>query len=345
MTSTSAAGDHSLLGDAIDCLAKLPADQLRCYRIDADKRRLVTISPLQLSEEWDEKPEEVWVDIQASEPTFFQEFLEKLELHPLIIEDCLDPYRSSRFSSYDTSLHFEFPVYATDSVDDYLSVICVPRMLITIHATPIPAIDSLLGSLDKQVQLIDGTKSALLYAILDALGDCLIHAARNGRCEIRHLSQSMDRDPETVDIEKIISVKRHLQDITMIAEDQLYCIRALIAVDSNALPISSQHEYLRDAVRNYETALRVVHRYESRATEMHQQYQFSLQTKTEARIRVLTILSSICMPLTLIAGIYGMNFAIMPETQWPWGYPIALATMFTIAVGQLIFFYKRGWLG
>ncbi len=345
MTSTSTAGDHSHFGDAIDCLATLPVDQLRCYRIDADTQRLVAIAPLQLSEEWAEKPKELWIDIQASQPTQFQEFLEKLELHPLITEDCLDPYRSSRFSSHDTSLHFEFPVFATDSVDDYLSVICVPRMLITIRTTPIPAVDSMLGSLDTQKRLNDGTRSALLYAILDALGDTLIHAARNGRSEIRQLSQSMDKEPDTVDFEKIISVKRRLQDITMIAEDQLYCIRALIAVDSDALPISSQRDYLRDAVRNYETALRVVHQYESRTTELHQQYLLSLQAKTETRIRILTILSSICLPLTLIAGIYGMNFARMPETQWPWGYPAILAAMFVIAVGQLVFFYKRGWLG
>jgi magnesium transporter len=345
MTSTSESGGPAFLGDAIDCLATLPVDQLRCYRIDTDRRCLVAITPLQLSKEWADKPEEVWIDIQASQPTLFQEFLEKLNLHPLIIEDCLDPYRSSRFSSYDTSLHFEFPVFATDSVDDYLSVICVPRLLITIRTTPIPAIDSILENLDALVRLNDGTKSALLYAMLDALGDCLVHAARNGRSEIRQLSQSMDKNPDTVDFEKIISVKRRLQDITMIAEDQLYCVRALIAGDSDALPISSQRDYLRDAVRNYETALRVVHQYESRTTELYQQYLLSLQAKTEARIRILTILSSICLPLTLIAGIYGMNFARMPETQWPWGYPAILAAMFVIAVGQLVFFYKRGWLG
>jgi magnesium transporter len=218
-------------------------------------------------------------------------------------------------------------------------------MLITIRTTPISAVDSMLGSLDTQVRLNDGTKSALLYAILDALGDCLIHAARNGRSEIRQLSHSMDKEPGAVDIEKIISVKRRLQDITMIAEDQLYCIRALIAVDSDALPISSQRDYLRDAVRNYETALRVVHRYESRTTELHQQYHLSLQAKTETRIRMLTILSSIFLPLTLIAGIYGMNFASMPELQSTWGYPATLGTMLAIAIGQLLFFYKRGWLG
>jgi magnesium transporter len=143
----------------------------------------------------------------------------------------------------------------------------------------------------------------------------------------------------------IISVRRRLQDIALIAEDQLYCIRALIPVDSGAFPIGKQRDYLQDAARGYETALRVLQRYETQASELHQQYLASLQAKTDSRIRILTILSAICMPLTLIAGIYGMNFARMPELRASWGYPATLAAMFLIAVGQLWFFYKRGWLG
>ena len=81
------------------------------------------------------------------------------------------------------------------------------------------------------------------------------------------------------------------------------------------------------------------------AGELQQQHASYLQARTETRIRILTILSSICMPLTLIAGIYGMNFAQMPELRSFWGYPVTLALMFTIAVGQLWFFYKRGWFG
>jgi hypothetical protein len=94
---------------------------------------------------------------------------------------------------------------------------------------------------------------------------------------IRDLSRVLDSEPDAVDMEQIISVQRELQDITMIAEDQLYCLRGLISVDSNALAISGQCDYLRDALRSYETALRVVHRYESRAAEMRQQYPFFLQ--------------------------------------------------------------------
>ena len=80
-----------------------------------------------------------------------------------------------------------------------------------------------------------------------------------------------------------------------------------------------------------------------RPAELQQQYHLSLQSRTDARIRTLTILSSICMPLTLIAGIYGMNFEMMPELDESWGYPVTLSLMGLIAGGQLVFFYRQGW--
>ncbi len=236
-------------------------------------------------------------------------------------------------------------MFAEDSVDHYLSVICVPGMLITIRTTPIPEFDLLLQHLDGQLQLNEGTTSAMLYAILDALTDRLVQAAGSARDEIRQLSGAMDTQANGVDIERIVAVKRIVQDISTIAEDQLYCVTALVHVDTAAFSISQQRDYLRDAVRSYETALRVLQRYEARAAELHQQYLASLQGKTEARLRVLTILSAICMPLTLIAGIYGMNFSRMPELQVSWGYHATLIAMAGIAAGQMWYFYKRGWFG
>ena len=265
--------------------------------------------PSGLLNNWPTTTDEVWIDIQAPHPNDFRPFLEQLNLHPLIMEDCLDPYRSSRFSSFEKSLHFEFSVFTGKAVDDYLSVVCIPRMLITIRTTQMPAFDGLLRDLESQMQLNAGTKSALLHAILNALGDRLIQAAIGCRDKIRSLSRSMDDNADAVVIDEVISVKRRLQDIATIAEDQLYCVRGLVAIDSDALSIADQRNFLRDEVRNYETALRVLHRHEARAAELQQQYTSCLQARTESRIRVLTILSAICMPLTLIAGIYGMNFA------------------------------------
>ena len=345
MNSRQQPSTNVQLEEALSRLDPHQVEQIRCFRIGASSCRLVSITPAALAQEWATSTDDVWIDIQASHPLAFRTFLEPLDLHPLILEDCLDAQRSSRFSSYDTSLHFEVPVTIEAGQDHYLSVICLPRILITIRTAPIPEVDHVMQDLDHHLQLNAGTKSALLYAILDELTDHLVQAAADVRLKIRELFRAMDSRPESVDVEQIVAAKRIVQDICLVAEDQLFCVSSLIPVDSQALQMAPQRDYLRDAARNYEAALRVLQRYASGAAELHQQYHSSLQAKTEARLRILTILSSICMPLTLIAGIYGMNFARMPELRASWGYPVTLTAMAAIAVGQLLFFYKRGWFG
>jgi magnesium transporter len=66
--------------------------------------------------------------------------------------------------------------------------------------------------------------------------------------------------------------------------------------------------------------------------------------RTNDIMKVLTIVSTIFMPLTLVVGIYGMNFVNMPELHWPWGYPLVLLAMAGMAVGMLAYFRKRGWI-
>ncbi|MCA9602958.1 MAG: hypothetical protein KC417_13075, partial [Myxococcales bacterium] len=61
-------------------------------------------------------------------------------------------------------------------------------------------------------------------------------------------------------------------------------------------------------------------------------------------MKVLTIIATIFMPLSFISGVYGMNFRVMPELEWRWGYPVALLVMLAIAGGLLSFFHRRGWL-
>ena len=79
-------------------------------------------------------------------------------------------------------------------------------------------------------------------------------------------------------------------------------------------------------------------------------YLSSLGFRTNEIMRVLTVISSVFIPLTFLAGVYGMNFNTehplnMPELNWFWGYPFSLVLMAVVAFGQLIFFRRRGWLG
>jgi len=73
-------------------------------------------------------------------------------------------------------------------------------------------------------------------------------------------------------------------------------------------------------------------------------YLSSISNRLNEVMKVLTIIATIFMPLTFIAGVYGMNFKYMPELEWPWGYFMVWGIMLTIAVSMIVFFRKRKWL-
>ena len=73
-------------------------------------------------------------------------------------------------------------------------------------------------------------------------------------------------------------------------------------------------------------------------------YLSSVSNKMNQVMKLLTVMSSIFIPLTFVAGIYGMNFEYMPELHWVWGYPVVLAAMLTLAVSLTIFFRRKHWI-
>ena len=114
-------------------------------------------------------------------------------------------------------------------------------------------------------------------------------------------------------------------------------------VESSAFRIQDQRKYYRDLATEVRQAIHGADSLASRLRDMHQHYQLASQDKTNRRLSALTIIQAIFVPLTLIAGIYGMNFQYMPELQWGHGYGLILALMTLIAITELWFFKRSGW--
>jgi len=78
--------------------------------------------------------------------------------------------------------------------------------------------------------------------------------------------------------------------------------------------------------------------------QLRDQYKAQLDIKQNRIMTILTVVTTIFMPLTLIVGWYGMNFRYMPELEWRWGYPVIIVVSLLIAIGCLLFFKKKKWL-
>lgn len=286
-----------------------------------------------------------WVDIAQPGPTALTEVLSPLQLHSLILEGCLEPTAGSHVAPYERALFIKLPAQlAWDNVNRFfLSIICLPRSIITIHDSSIPALESIAGDFSAAVRFHTLSTSAILYQILDRLIDEDMAFVLEARREIESLEEAIDQEPKSVEIDQVLAAKRRGGRLSITFEDQHYCVTALQTVESEVFDITDLREYFRDSLAHLEYALRSVGRQQGRLAELHQHYLLTLQEKTNKRLRLLTIISAIFMPLTLIAGIYGMNFRHMPELIWPCGYPLVIAVMFTLAAVLLWIFYRKGW--
>ena len=286
-----------------------------------------------------------WVDIENSDPTTLEEFLSRLQLHPLILEGCLEPTTGSQVSPYEQSLFIKLPTQLVweDLDQSFLSIICFAHSIITIHDSSIRALDGITKDFSGAVRFHTLSTSAIVYQILDRLIDEDMASVLKSRREIESIEEAIDHEAESVQIDQVLALKRRVARLSITFEDQRYCAIALQTVESEVFDITDFREYFRDTLAHLESALRSVGRQQAHLAELHQHYLLSLQDKTNKRLRLLTIISAIFMPLTLITGIYGMNFRNMPELTWPYGYPLVIAAMFALAAVLFCLFYRKGW--
>ena len=286
-----------------------------------------------------------WIDMADPGQKDLEEFFAPMDLHPLILETCLDMTAGYRVAPYEHSLFIRMPIQlAWDNPEQsFLSIICLSWAIITIHDRPVPVLDAIAAEFSTAVRFHAMSTSAILYQALDHLIDEDLSFALESLHAIDSLEEAVDKDEHTTQTDRIMAFKRHVARLSTTFEDQHYCVTALQAVESDVFDISDFREYFRDSLAHLEYALRSVDRQQARLAELNQHNLLMLQDKTNKRLRLLTIISAVFMPLTLIAGIYGMNFLYMPELKWHYSYPAVLALMLAIAAGLLWLFQKRGW--
>jgi len=162
------------------------------------------------------------------------------------------------------------------------------------------------------------------------------------------LGETVVMHPEEGHLEEIYSLKREL----LYLRRAIWPLReALSALEREPAIQEETKLFVRDC---YDHAIQIIDILEGlreRGASLMDIYMSSISNKMNEVMKVLTLFATIFMPLGFIAGLYGMNFNTetspynLPELNWYYGYPIALGTMFGIALALLIFFYCKGWLG
>ncbi len=318
--------------------------KLRSFEL-TDKKQLVEVPIEAGSLAWFEDPVHRWLDLEAPEEEELNAFLEPLKIDPEMLRSRMDPRSNMLVEIFDNLLFIRIPTQESSAAVDFtsISLLCLPTTLVTIHREPVPAISDLASRLAGQIRLKSATTSALVYQVITRLSAENFFAF--GACRQRQeaLSKRIIEDSDSIEPEDIFALSQQITNIGDANEDHAFCVDVLQKVESASFGVADQLEHFKELDRSLERHQRSMDRLEENVKDLHQQFLLAIQDRTGNRLKILTVLSAVFLPLTLIAGIYGMNFENMPELGARYAYYVILGFMALVGMGMLAFFYKKGW--
>ncbi len=286
-----------------------------------------------------------WMEIESATNEELSAELSAQDLHPLIIEDCLTPGYSTMIDRYETAVYVEFPINQLEPYGRtaYLSIIYLSNLLITIRHGVLPGMDKFAAMLQNQSVLYDNHSRALSYQLLNYFVMQELTAVRQMRDQVDELTHAFVTDATAVEVETVAALKRRVSSLSDISEDRFYSLKSLMTVRSETLEIGDEKPYLNDLISDAEYTFRMIQRLEDRLHDLHGDFQLMAHDETEKRLRILTVISAVLLPLTLISGIFGMNFDHMDFLHWQYGYSFIMGAMGFIVVLMMVYFYRHGW--
>ena len=317
------------------------------FQID-EALQLKPLSVEEISETRTTAEARIWIDLQGSEPSEFDDWLDKLEVRGLSRQLCLEARDRAGFYPLKSEVLLIIPFLSGANASeqrevDYLALLCRENLLLTAHRTSILTPQRRAELQEAHEWLADRSIAALVSAVMNDLSQECVDSTAELKRSILALEERMDRDPNTVEAEEILDIRSKLLDLGSVVDAQLPPLQSLSATDKAFFKLTGARDFMNCALANLKSAERSLDWLDRRIGDLRSGFQMNAQDKTNRRLNLLTILTAIFTPITLLAGIWGMNFETMPELKFPFAYPIAIGLMVVIGAGMYQYFRRSGW--
>jgi magnesium transporter len=296
-----------------------------------------------------------WINIDGlSDVDLLRKLGQQFNIHPLALEDVLNTTQRPKVENYaDHYFIISEMVYKGDNsgiILEQLSIFLGKSYVLTIQE------ESQRDVFEKvRLRLRTGGGYArtmksdyLAYALLDATVDQFYPILETLGESIEAIEQELLDKPSRDTLRKLYEAKRLLLQLRRAVWPQRETFNTLIR-DETGLVSKETQIFLRDCYDHTAQIIDILENYRDLSTGLMDVYLSSLSFRTNEIMRVLTVISSVFIPLTFLAGVYGMNFNTdhplnMPELNWPFGYLLCLGLMASIATGMILFFRRKNWL-
>ncbi len=287
----------------------------------------------------------VWLDLQGFDPSELEPWLDELGVAGLARQLCLEAREHAGFYPLREEIFMVIPLLIDTKGSrevDCLALLCRQNLLLTLHQRPIPEFSR---TEDARSWLSGLSIAALVSAMMIELSQVCLRQAGELKNAVVALEERMETEPESIEADEILSLRSDLVVLDAVSDDQLPAMRALGMTNKPFFLSEDAQDHMNCAVVNIASTNRSMDRLREQIGNLRAGLEMKGQEKTNRRLGVLSILSAVFMPSTLLAGIWGMNFQNMPELAYANAYPIALGAMMLIGSGMYLFFRSRGWFG
>ena len=283
-----------------------------------------------------------WIDVRTDNRTAAIETLAGFHFTETIKAKLLQPGESIRLSIVRDQVLFDLSVcdYFKEQAR-FLTVILLDELFITICPEDTDYVQPVISKSKDIAEKVELTSSVLMFCLFDYILDNNTQFINRLKIKVGTLSMKIMGNQFSIDMREIEKLKNEVIMMEEVLENQ-FASFGLLPVQITK-PAAENIDLLSRLVGATEHLQRVVERLEDKLDDIYEKYLYDLQGQTNRRINILTIIQSIFVPITFVAGLYGMNFSNMPELQWHSGYFYVLGLMGVITIFELIIFYIRGW--
>lgn len=297
-----------------------------------------------------ESPTVTWLDvIGVHNEKIIHEIGEKFQIHHLVLEDIANTTQRPKVEEHDDYL---FIIIKMAYFDDKTHEIDLEQVSLIVGQNYVISLQEKEGDIFEGLrERIRNSKGKirkmgndyLMYAILDAIVDHYFSVLEYIGEEIEIMEASLLESSNQVLLNKIYGLKQEL----VFLRKSIWPMREVISILQR-----TEHEiiqentvvYLRDIYHHTLQVLETVETFRDMTSGMLDLYLSTVSNKMNEIMKVLTIFAAIFIPLTFIAGVYGMNFEFMPELKWKWGYPVWWASIITLTIAMVLYFKRKKWM-
>ncbi|MGZ4034048.1 MAG: magnesium/cobalt transporter CorA [Bacteroidia bacterium] len=289
-----------------------------------------------------------WINVDGIHDAALVEKIGKqFNIHPLTLEDIVNTNQRPKFEDYDNYVVsiMKMISYDTELQSEQLSVVLLEGMVISFQEANGGDAFDLIRT---RIRLGKGRirkmgADYLAYALIDAVVDCYFSILEKIGDRIESLEEQLISDPTKETMQQLHYMKREM----IFVRKAVWPMRELInnmERSETELIKPSTDIYLRDIHDHTIRVIDTVETYRDLLSGMMDIYLSSVSNKMNEVMKVLTIITTIFVPVTFIAGVYGMNFDNMPELHTSWAYGAVWVVMIVIIISLIIYFKRRKWL-